>query len=283
MHWAVKTGQITPFLAGGTILVVYLLRKGLSTAAGLLLSVVAWVKLFPTIFVLVFFLRKDYWAVIWFIIGCVSIFLFGSAIFGLKVLGQYVSILNAITSGINICWINQSFESFYQRFYVDLNLANRFLMMSANADVILFAVLSKIFIFLLVLRFMQLSLKEQCEEYFLLSTYALMGLMVLLVPVSWVHYYIFFIPLAIVVVRAIFSQKIQIKLPWVLCYGISAFSLFIGCGILTVAAQQIVNIFGSAAGNDILKMFFGLHLIGGVFLLFVAYGVLKHPSKPLIP
>jgi hypothetical protein len=282
MHWAIKTGQITPLLTGGTLLVVSLLRKRLLAAAGLFLSVLTWIKLFPAFFVLVFLLRKDYRAVVWFILGCISIFLFGTGLFGIKVIGQYVSILGAMTSGINICWVNQSFEAFFQRYHVDMNLANRFLMMSADADVILFAVLSKILILLLALRFVQLSWKEQSEECFLFVTYALMGLMVLLVPVSWVHYYVFFIPLAIVVGRAIFSGKMQANILWISCYGISLFSIFIGCGILTIVAQLVVNIFGPSVGSDILKMLMGLHLIGGVFLLILAYGVLRHPSKPFI-
>ena len=279
MHWSIKTGQITPFLAGGILLVVSLLRKGNPAAAGLLLSVVAWTKLFPALFALAFIQRKDYRAIVWFILGCVAIFLFGTGVFGINVIGQYVSILNAMTSGINICGVNQSFEAFFQRFYVDVNLTNRVMLMSGNTGVTVIAALCKTMILLLALGFVQLAWKEKREEYVMLVTYALMALMVLLVPLSWVHYYVFFIPLAIVMGSAIFSVKERVNIPWISCYGISLFSIFIGSGILVVAAQLVVNIFGPSLGSDVLKLFIGLHLIGGVFLLIMAYVVLSIQSR----
>lgn len=262
--------------------VVLLLRKGYPAASGLVLSLVAWTKLFPALFVLAFLQRKDYRAIIWFIVGCVAIFLFGTGLFGINVIGQYVSVLNAMASGINICGINQSFEAFIQRYYVDVNLTNRILLMSANAGVTMLAALSKILILLLAVRFVQFSWREQSEESLMLVTYALMALMVLLVPLSWVHYYVFFIPLAIVLGSAIFSLKMRDMIPWIAGYGISIFSIFIGSGILTVAAQFIINIFGPAVGGDIIKIFIGLHLIGGVVLLMLTYGFLRVHSQSFI-
>ena len=52
MHWAIKTGQITPLLLWGTFFSYKLQQKGRSFAAGSLLAVVAWIKFFPALLII---------------------------------------------------------------------------------------------------------------------------------------------------------------------------------------------------------------------------------------
>jgi len=275
MNWAIKTGQTTPLLLLGTYFSYKLQQKGRSFAAGGLLSVVAWIKFFPALLIIMFLLRRDYKAIISFVLGAFLIGGIGWFLFGTSVLAEYFRVLQAISLGVNTAWVNQSFEAFFMRLHESINVANRNLLIPPTPIINLCSLIAKILLAgSTIAIFKNIYQKGSFSnvELFRFGAFIVMGIMVLLMPLTWVHYYIFFLPLFLWTGSCIMKKQLRAKKIVIVLYLVALTGVFIGCGIVSPIAQLIITSLGSKSGILLIKFLLSSHLFGGVLILVIAYG-----------
>ena len=105
-----------------------------------------------------------------------------------------------------------------------------------------------------------------------LGAFIVMGIMVLFMPLAWVHYYIFFLPLFLWTGSYIIKKQLRAKKIFIFLYLVALTSVFIGCGIVSTIAQLIISSLGPKSGILLIKFLLSSHLFGGVLALLIAYG-----------
>jgi hypothetical protein len=283
--WSIGSGQITPYLFAGTWLSLYLQQKQRPLGAGLLLAVVTWIKFFPGIIVLYWLFVNDYKALLSFAAGMIALFLIALFLFDLSVLNDYVALLRVFSTGAVLALINQSVEAFLMRFYYSIN----FMREIANTQVSYLAKMIVLFIKSLLLfswfyftvmehRISLQLLQKPTKRVSAASGYYAMGIMILLMPIAWVHYFIFLIPLCIWIAKPIGNQIIISPLFWIVFF-LALLFVFLPSGTAAYIAGTIIRRWGEPISRPVTNIVFTTPLLGSIAILMLAHVKLHYMDK----
>lgn len=277
-RWSIGVGQFTPYLFAGSFLSYYLQKNKKPILAGLLLSVMTWFKFFPGIFILFWLYKRDFKAIIYFILGMISIFLIGFFGFGKEIILEYFKILKCFGTGVALVWVNQSFDSFLMRFKFSILITVEPYTVPLTQYVKIISLLLKTVIllswFFIVRNVYRIgnneSTQDNIEIYNNIIAYYLMAAMILLFPISWVHYFIFFIPLCVWCLKMFLTVEISYKKTLSIFYYISILFLFMPQNMLQYPTKIFIMLVGKQATQSIMKVLLSSHLIGGISILILS-------------
>lgn len=277
LNWAIGAGQFTPLLFVGTWLSFYLQHKQKSILAGLLLATMAWIKYFPGALILFFLFKNDLKAFISFISGITFILFLGYVIFGKQVIMDYLSFVKAYGYGVSLVWINQAIEAFMMRFYFPFAITLKMLFVPLTPAVKIVSLLYKAILLGSWLVF-NYNLKRHLQANKLTSVqsspspsaYYLMAVMILLLPVSWMHYFIFFIPLCIWILKLDLTHKGFFPLYQPVITVLALLFLFMSQNMLDFPGKILFPLLPRNIAEVLMKCLLNGHLFGGLLLLFLA-------------
>jgi hypothetical protein len=300
---AIGWGQFTPYLFALTFMSLYLEERsqmrhsfsegasqmrrsfsegaGKSIAAGLLLAVATWCKFFPGLLVLYWLFRGDFRSIAAFLAGCALILAAGLLMFDREVIHAYFELLKVMGRGVTFCAPNQSIEAFFMRFQHPIQQMLGIVTYLVSPRLKIIALIIKTLIifswFFLIMR-----LKSQQEAVgspshnTLLAGYYLMAVMVMLLPISWTHYYLFLMPLTFYMLGLFRDKRLNIPVLMKVVFVIAVIFTFLPPGILRYVADFMNATIGRKVSVNVVKFLFSSHLVGGLVMLLLAQLTLRH-------
>lgn len=285
---AIGWGQFTPYLFAGVYLAFYLQQKRHPLAAGLLLAAMTWTKFFPGLMLLFWIYEKDFKAGGAFIISMIVIFLFGAVMLGWDVIKSYFELLKVFNSGINIIYANQSLDSFLLRLLYPITKTLDTTSFRSPVFIKFVCFLIKASILISWLFFSKTIYEKQTDNprSSLLSKSApafyLLAVMILLFPISWIHYYIFFIPLCIIIMDYFLVSCDKRNLWEKIFFAAAIMLLFMPHAAPRYLVNSAIMIFGKSNSEIFAKLILSSHLIGGISILAIANYLIYRDMQKII-
>jgi len=289
---AIGWGQFTPYLFALTFMSLYLEERsqmrrsfsegaGKSIAAGLLLAVATWCKFFPGLLVLYWLFRRDFRSVAAFLAGCALIFSAGLLMFDREVIHAYFELLKVMGRGVLFCAPNQSIEAFFMRFQHPIQRMMEIVTYLVSPGLKITALIIKtLIIFSWFFLIMRLKSREESagspSHNTLLAGYYLMAVMVMLLPISWTHYYLFLMPLTFYMLDLFRDKRLNIPVLMKVVFVIAVIFTFLPPGVLRYVADFMNATIGRKVSVNVVKFLFSSHLVGGLVMLLLAQLTLRY-------
>jgi|GEM_PF-1935931 len=283
---AIGWGQFTPYLFALTFMSLYLEMRGKSISAGLLLAVAAWCKFFPGLLVLFWIFRRDFRSIAAFFAGSILIFAAGLLLFDRQVIHDYFELLKVMGRGVTFCAANQSVEAFFMRFQYPIREMLGVVTYLVSPGLKIIALIIKtIIIFSWFFLIMRLKSRQEVAGALgrntILAGYYLMAVMVMLLPISWTHYYLFLMPLTFFMLDLFRDKQLNIPVLMKVVFVISVILTFFPPEAFSL--KYLANFMNSTIGRkvsvNVVKFLFSSHLIGGLAMLLLAQLTLRHMKK----
>lgn len=273
VRWCLGTGQFTPFLFAGVWLSHELQSRGRPISAGCVLAVMAWSKFFPGLLVLHWALRKDLRALVSFGVAAVAVVAIGFVVAGVEGMTEYVAMLRQVGSGVLLLSLNQSVDAFLTRFDYSILASMDTLTVNVPSWVKITGLALKAAI--LFSWFIWIRRVGDDPEAGLVRGGAcyLIAVMILLLPISWIHYYVFLIPLTVWLA----SGRAPVWF-WI-AFGVAAFLVFLPLNAPKPLTDIAIPLLGKARAETFIKVVFSSHLIGSVMALVLAHAKLSLASR----
>ena len=302
---AIGWGQFTPYLFALTFMSLYLEERGKSIAAGLLLAVATWCKFFPGLLVLYWLFRRDFRSVAAFLAGCALIFAAGFVMFDREVIHAYFELLKVMGRGVPFCAPNQSIEAFFMRFQHPIQQMLGIVTYLVSPGLKITALIIKTLIifswFFLIMRLKSRQEAAGAPSHNTLPTvgrparrtsslvgespwrrhlagYYLMAVMVMLLPISWTHYYLFLMPLTFYMLNLFRDKQLNIPVLMKVVFVIAVIFTFLPPGVLSLryVADFMNATIGRKVSVNVVKFLFSSHLVGGLVMLLLAQLTLRY-------
>ncbi|MCX7000696.1 MAG: glycosyltransferase family 87 protein [Candidatus Sumerlaeota bacterium] len=291
---AIGWGQFTPYLFALTFMSLYLEERSLtshsfsdgagkSIAAGLLLAVAAWCKFFPGLLILYWLFRRDFRSIAAFLAGCALIFAAGFVMFDRAVIHAYFELLKVMGRGVTFCAANQSIEAFFMRFQHPIQQMLGIVTYSAPGGLKIIALIIKaLIIFSWFSLIMRLKSREKVggapNHNTIIAGYYLMAVMIMLLPISWTHYYLFLMPLTFYMLDLFRDKQLNIPVLMKVVFVIAVIFTFFPPGALSLkyVADFMNATIGKKVSVNVVKFLFSSHLVGGLVMLLLAQLTLRY-------
>lgn len=197
--------------------------------------------------------------------------------FGRRVLTEYLSFVKASGYGVSLVWINQAVEAFILRFYFPFAITLKMLIVPLTPAVKIVSLLYKaillgswlVFTYNLKRNF-QANKLTTGEGSLSPSAYYLMAVMILLLPVSWMHYFIFFIPICIWILKMDLTYKGFFPRYQPVITVVALLFLFMSQNMLDFPGKILFPLLPGNIAEVLMKCLLNGHLHGGLLLLFLA-------------
>ncbi len=259
LFYALKLGQTTIIIYLAVSLIYLLTMKQKPVLAGTVLGVITAMKYSPVIFLLYFLYRKQYKLVFSCIVSILSIIMLSVCIYGWELNTTYWSYLSLLSGTGQIAgWSNQSLQAFMLRQFTNTN-ALHFNPVHTPA---LFSVFKYLLSFLVLLPVYLALTKNNIESnqrHYPLEFSAILLSMLILSPVTWLHYLCLSSLSFILLIMASCRLNNINQTKKLIITSVLAYSMV----ILTPDFHRLMAVFGQ---SFIPKFFISLPL-GGIFLL----------------
>ncbi len=268
VRWTMMTGQMTAIMFLLTLLAWKSAEQRREITGGILLSFAFWFKFFPALLILYWLRQRRLRALLSWFITVLIIASFGVAVFGVRVYGDYVRALRALGSGIPIFPVNQSLESTLLRWVYPLPLISTPLLYYMPTAIKIIAQLVK-FVLVISLVFVLLSRESRPKMF---QAFLLLALSAILLPVSWNHYYVFFLPLILYLVATFSKTAHERPSDYALCILIILIALF----QFSISSPwkwsggQLAKIAGASTGEWFMRLAISRQYIGGILIYLIA-------------
>jgi hypothetical protein len=248
---------------------------GKSIAAGLLLAVATWCKFFPGLLVLYWLFRRDFRSIAAFLAGCALILAAGLLMFDREVIHAYFELLKVMGRGVTFCAPNQSIEAFFMRFQHPIQQMLGIVTYLVSPRLKIIALIIKTLIifswFFLIMRLKSREKVAGAPNYNThIAGYYLMAVMVMLLPISWTHYYLFLIPLTFYMLDLFRDKRLNIPVLMKVVFVIAVIFTFLPPGVLRYVADFLNATIGRKVSLNVVKFLFSSHLVGGLMMLLLA-------------
>lgn len=210
------------FLAGFTV-ILYAIHVGHDKFAGVLLAVLTLCKVYPVIFVVFFVIKRQWDVLIGFLIGLIACNAVSIAVIGWDIHVQYILSVLPIIGGTT-SWIdNQTIAGFLARWYDNPFALNRFTLHSIEQIARIISYLLSALVCVITFRDTPARSSAYALQYSLFIV-----LMVVAVPVAWMHYATMLLLVFLIVFWHFYSRNITLRLAsaFALSYALVAFGDF---------------------------------------------------------
>lgn len=270
VKWSIYSGQITPLLFLGMVSAFVLGERGKNSAAGVILGLMFWLKIFPGLLALYWLSQRRWQAIFSFFLTVLIFPLIGLLFFSPAVYKDYFALLRVMGTGVTVFSTNQSIESMLMRAITPITDAATVLTFLMPSWVKVLSFLLKLSLFLLLLLLWRRELEPPAHLVKGLFTIAFSCIVF---SVAWSHYFILFIPLILLVYNLLLNHFPHRKMakPLIIAVSLVVFFQFMLGDWVRLLANALISFFGKEAAAVLTKFLLSRQLLGGIFFLCFAY------------
>jgi hypothetical protein len=233
--------------------------------------------------ILYWLFRRDFRSIAAFLAGCALIFAAGFVMFDREVIHAYFELLKVMGRGVTFCAANQSIEAFFMRFQHPIQQMLGIVTYLVSPGLKIIALIIKtLIIFSWFFLIMRLKSRREAagspSHNTLLAGYYLMAVMVMLLPISWTHYYLFLMPLTFYMLDLFSDKQLNIPVSMKAVFVIAVIFTFLPPGVFSLRyiADFMNATIGRKVSMNVVKFLFSSHLVGGLVMLLLAQLTLRY-------